>query len=128
MKNCIFCFIAAIFFTSFFGCSTHNSPAMVVFPPHQGRVFITEQTLPSSVEFELISTIEVEKKWYGSTANALMPMAERARKLGANAVIQVRTWFAPSGFSWAAPHAAGQAVMVQDINLLESNGIKGTWN
>jgi hypothetical protein len=128
MQKLISIFLVASLFTIFTGCSTHNSPVMAVFPPHQGRVFITEQSLPSSVEFELISTIEVEKKWYGSSTNAITPLAERARELGANAVIQLKTWFAPSGFSWAAPHAAGQAVKVKNINSLESNGIKGTWN
>lgn len=55
-------------------------------------------------------------------------MADRARELGANAVIQVKTWHQPSGFSWAAPHGSGQAVRIKDVKLLESLGIKGNWH
>lgn len=90
-------------------------------------MFITEQSLPSNIEFEVISTIEVGKRWYGSSNNALIATADRARELGANAVIQSRTWFAPSGFSWAAPHASGQAIYVKDMTSIESVGVKGTW-
>lgn len=109
------------------GCSTHTSTILATYPQHQGRVFVTEESLPSNIEFEMISTIEVGKKWYGSSNNALTSTADRARELGANAIIQSRTWFAPSGFSWAAPHASGQAIHVKNIKLLEAAGIKGTW-
>jgi uncharacterized protein YbjQ (UPF0145 family) len=54
-------------------------------------------------------------------------MAERARQLGANAIIQAKTWHQPSGFSWAAPHGSGQAVRVKDISTMEAKGINGSW-
>jgi uncharacterized protein YbjQ (UPF0145 family) len=76
----------------------------------------------------MIATIDVGKKWYGSSHDAVSAMADRARELGANAVIQSKTWLAPSGFSWAAPHGSGQAVSVRDIKALEQRGVKGTWH
>jgi uncharacterized protein YbjQ (UPF0145 family) len=54
-------------------------------------------------------------------------MADRARELGANAIIQAKTWRQPSGFSWAAPHGSGQAVRIKDIKGLEALGINGAW-
>jgi hypothetical protein len=108
-------------------CSTQTSKPLASYPQYQGRVFITEESPPANIEFDMISTIEVGKNWYGSSNNALTSMADRARELGANAIIQSKTWFAPSGFSWAAPHASGQAIHIKDIKVLESAGIKGTW-
>ncbi len=98
------------------------------YPPHHDKVFVTEQALPADVEFDLIGTIDVGKVWYGSSQNVLTSMADRARELGANAVIQAKTWHQPSGFSWAAPHGSGQAVHLKDVNVLASRGISGDWH
>lgn len=121
-----------------YSCSAHNpfiltnttqsSPvSRNKYPAHNDRVFITEESLPSSVEFDLVSTIDVGKIWYGSSENVLTSMADRARELGANAIIQAKTWHQPSGFSWAAPHGSGQAVRIGDNELLDSLNIKGSW-
>ena len=120
-------------------CSAHN-PFIVSnktvtapiseakFPPHSDKVFFTEQSLPSTVKFELISTIDVGKVWYGSSKSVYKSMAERARQLGANAVVQVRTWHQPSGYSWSAPHGSGQAIRVDDIHELKALSLQGSWH
>lgn len=120
-------------------CSAHN-PLIVSnktvsapvseakFPPHSDKVFFTEQSLPSTVKFELISAIDVGKVWYGSKGRVYKSMAERARQLGANAVVQVKTWRQPSGFSWAAPHGSGQAIHVEDMHQLEALNLQGSWH
>lgn len=120
------------------GCSAHD-PFIITnttdslpvsqskYPNHHDKVFITQQPLPAGVEFELISTVDVGKIWYGSSNDVLASMADRARELGANGVVQAKTWIQPSGFSWAAPHGSGQAVRISDIKALESLGIKGSW-
>jgi hypothetical protein len=95
------------------------------YPAHHDKVFITDQSLPSNVVVEQVATIEIGKIWYGSTKNVTTSMADRARELGANAVIQVKTWHQPSGFSWAAPHGSGLAVRVSDPKALES--LAGSW-
>ncbi len=92
--------------------------------PHE-KVFVTQQGLPSNVVVQEIARIEVGKIWYGSSKNVLTSMAERGRELGANAVIQVKTWHQRSGFSWAAPHGSGLAVRVSDPKVLES--VSGIW-
>ena len=58
------------------------------YPPHHDRVFVTEQSLPSTVAFDVVATVEVGKIWYGSSDKVLVSMADRARELGANAVIE----------------------------------------
>ena len=108
--------------------TTQSSPvSQSKYSAHAEKVFITGQSLPSSVAFDLISTIDVGKVWYGSSEDAYTSMADRARELGANAIIQAKTWHQPSGFSWAAPHGSGQAVRISDIKVLDSLGIKGSW-
>jgi len=120
-------------------CSAHNpfivsnktvsSPVSeATFPPHSDQVFFTEESLPSTVKFELISTIDVGKVWYGSSKSAYKSMAERARQLGANAVVQVKIWHQPSGYSWYAPHSSGQAVHVDDMQQLDALDISGSWH
>ena len=120
-------------------CSAHN-PFIVSnkttsapvseakFPPHTDKVFFTEQPLPPTVKFELISTIDVGKVWYGSSNSVYKSMAERARQLGANAVVQVKTWHQPAGYAWYAPHGSGQAIRVDDLDLLDSLDLEGSWH
>lgn len=95
------------------------------FPAHHDKVFVTQQGLPAGVSFQEIARVDVGKIWYGSSKNVLASMAERGRELGANAIVQVKTWRQPSGFSWAAPHGSGLAVRVSDPKSLES--LSGSW-
>jgi hypothetical protein len=96
------------------------------YPPHSDKVFVTEQELPPGTQFEVISPVDVGKIWYGSSDSVLVSMADRARELGANAVIEVRTWHQPSGFAWAAPHGSGQAVHI-DPQTLTALNLSGSW-
>jgi hypothetical protein len=117
------------------GCAAH-SPMIIKnttdthhisqsqYPPHHDKVLVTQQSLPSSVAVDQLATIEVGKIWYGLSKNVEISMADRARELGANAVIQVKTWHQPSGFSWTAPHGSGVAVRV-DPKASES--LSGIW-
>jgi hypothetical protein len=73
------------------------------------NTFITEKDVDKAF-YRTMKEIKVSKKWYGSTAEMYGDLAQKARKAGADAVINARTWHAPSGFSWAAPHAGGMAV------------------
>jgi hypothetical protein len=77
--------------------------------PFTCRTFISEKDVDKSF-YTTIKDIKVSKKWYGSTSVMYGHLAEKARKTGADAVINVHTWHAPSGFAWAAPHAGGMAI------------------
>jgi hypothetical protein len=120
------------------GCSAHSpfiltnttdsTPVQSTFPSSQDKVFITTQSLPRSVAYVSVSTIDVGKIWYGSTDGVLASLADRARQLGANAVIETKTWHQPAGFAWAAPEGSGLAVRVADIKALEASGVEGTWH
>jgi len=112
-----------------FGCSAHSPMIIqdttdahiiseIKYPSHQNKVFLTEQALPANAEFEVIADIQVGKIWYGSSDSVYESIATKARELGADAVVEVRTWTQPSGFSWAAPHGSGKAVKLKDQNII----------
>jgi hypothetical protein len=128
MKLPLFLSVNALALAFLSGCATQNSTVLAQYPPSHGRVFVTEESLPPDVPFVMIATIDVGKKWYGSSHDAVTATADRARELGANAVIQSKTWLAPSGFSWAAPHGSGQAVKISDMKALEASSVRGTWH
>lgn len=105
------------------GCSAHN-PLIVghttqvepvseaTYTAHTARVLVTEAKLPPDVEYEVIARIDVGRAWYGRTLTVHEQLARRARNLGADAVVEVETWFQPSGYSWWAPHGRGTAVKI----------------
>jgi hypothetical protein len=92
------------------GCSAHN-PFIVKnttdvnqvgatkYPPHSNRVYVTSASLPATAKYEVLGTLEIGKVWYGSSDNVLQSLADGARELGADAVVEVKTWHQPSGWS-----------------------------
>jgi hypothetical protein len=121
------------------GCSTAHDPFIIrdttsasaqspaVYPAHNRKVFLTQQPLPGGTHYELLETIEVGKIWYGSTRDISHSMADRARQIGADAVVEVKTWRQPSGFSWAAPHGSGKAVRFPDAATNNFSDLEGEW-
>lgn len=98
------------------------------YEPHSRSVFITEETLPGTIDYRVIAQIDVGRVWYGSEKSVYGALAERARQLGADAVIQVDTWLQPSGWAWAAPHGRGKAVKILTGDAKkELSGLKGRW-
>jgi hypothetical protein len=92
--------------------------------PGSCRVFITEKDIDKAF-YIAAKDIKVSKKWYGSTAEMFGELADRARKVGADAVINVRTWHSPSGFAWAAPHAGGMAVKLTEAGRKALPNLEG---
>ena len=79
------------------------------------KVFITQSVLPAKIQYEYIGEVKVYKGWRAAV-RVYPKLAKKARKLGANAVINVRTSY---------PHLTGQAIRLQ--NLEDINEIKGIW-
>jgi hypothetical protein len=75
----------------------------------------------------VLESLNVDMGWYGSLDDAKRILADRARKLGADAVINARTWHAPSGGSWASPHGSGQAVKLRKPESVDLEALPGGW-
>lgn len=72
-----------------------------------------------------VAVIDVGKIWYGGSAKVLVSMVDRARELGADPVIEVKTWHQPSGFSWAASHGSGKAVKFKNKASIDFSKLHG---
>lgn len=106
------------------GCSAHNpfilqhttdvarDTAGPQFPAHERPVLVTAALLPDGADYRVSAEVDVGKAWYGRTLSVHEALARQARALGADAVIEVKTWFQPSGYSWWAPHGRGRAVKI----------------
>lgn len=97
------------------------------YPSHSNQVYVTSGPLPDTAQYETLATLEVGKVWYGSSENVLQSLADGARELGADAVIEVDTWHQPSGWSWAAPHGSGKAVKISEAASVDFSGLDGAW-
>jgi hypothetical protein len=128
------CFVAVLVS----GCSAHNpfiiksttdtkQVSQVKRAPHNNPVYVTEASLPTNAKYEILAQLEVGKIWYGSSTNVEQSLADGARKIGADAVIEVKTWRQPSGWSWAAPHGSGKAIKVIEPTSVDFKNLNGAW-
>lgn len=88
------------------------------------NVFVTAQSLPPE-SYTFIADIEIGSNVRFGYGDANKELAERARQLGADAVINAETKYYPSAFSWAAPHGKGQAVKLKSKSAVDS--LQGKW-
>lgn len=87
---------------------------------HAGKVLVTFNQLPASGDFEVIGPISVYKRWFGGTGAAMQLLGQKAREIGANAVVESRVWLAPAFPAQVAPHGSGIAVRIRDAKILEA--------
>lgn len=97
------------------------------YPAHKNPILVTSGGLPIGVKYEVLESIQAGRIWYGSSETVQKQMANRARTIGADAIIFVKTWHQPSGFSWAAPHGTGQAVKLNDPDAVDLTTLPGEW-
>lgn len=101
-----------------------NAPKLA---PHTEKVLFLDNAPPSSVRYEVLGEINAGAVWYGGPDALLDAMADKARSIGADAVVEIGTWKQPSGFSWAAPHATGKAVKILNKKAVNLSALGGTW-
>jgi hypothetical protein len=95
--------------------------------PSRGRIFITKAALPASAKFERVAQIDVGRVTYGIAEVVLIDMADKARELGADAVVEVDIWFQVGSWAWAVPHGKGQAVKMLDKASVDFSTMVGSW-
>ena len=95
---------------------------------HDRRVLVTTEKLDAA-SYELLADLDVTKVFYGSRASVVDALADMAREVGADAVIETRVWWQPAGWGWASPQASGRAVALtavgKEARALE--GVQGEW-
>ncbi|UCV21137.1 hypothetical protein [Ferribacterium limneticum] len=92
------------------------------------KVLVTTSALPAQGDFETLGALYVQSRWPGSTGKARKLLAEQAKGMGANVVVESRVWQGLAFPAVVAPQGSGIAVLVKDHELLESlAGSVGTW-
>ncbi len=94
------------------------------YPPHTNHVYVTGASLPVTVKYEVLGLLDV---WYGSSGGVLKSLADAARNLGADAVVEVSTWNPPEGRSTWAPHGSAKAVKIADPASVDFSSLGGEW-
>lgn len=84
------------------------------------KVLVTASALPAKGDFEALGALHVQSRWPGGTGKANKLLAEQARGMGANAVVEARAWQALAFPAVVAPHGSGIAVRIADDELLRS--------
>lgn len=97
-----------------------DKAAPTIIGEHAGKILVSFNQLPASGDFEIIGPISVYKRWFGGTGAAMQLLGQKARELGANAVVESRVWLAPAFPAQVAPHGSGIAVRIRDIKILEA--------
>jgi hypothetical protein len=94
----------------------------------ENKVLVTFNPLPPEGAYEVIGPISVFKRWFGGTGAAMTLLGEKARSLGANAVVESKVWLAPAFPAQVAPHGSGIAIRVKDPALLKALAdAESTW-
>ena len=107
------------------GCSSLSSstPASggAAASAYTGKVIVSEGKLPEGSKYKVLGTVEANARAGYSSGSSLYPMlADEARKLGANAVVEVSEGRKVTLLSWAAPVVSGKAVKVEDAAALKA--------
>lgn len=93
-------------------------------PAYEGKVLVSQAPLPGDVQHKVIGTVNAQaQSGYGGVETLYPLLAEEARKLGANGVINVSGGRKVAAASWSAPYASGTAIKVENPDDL--GGIQG---
>lgn len=111
------------------GCATRSS-SMALAPTEalwQGPVLVTQSGVPSGIEYKVVGSVQADARVGYDSAVSLYPLlANEARKLGANAVINAKGGRRMTAWSWSAAYVSGTAVKVEDPQSLK--GVPGTYH
>jgi hypothetical protein len=111
------------------GCSTTSSSNVsggAAGSAWEGPVLVSQGALPAGIQYKMIGSVQADARAGYDNAASLYPLlAVEAKKIGANAVVDVKGGHRVSAFSWAAPYVTGIAVKVDDPQKLK--GLSGSF-
>jgi hypothetical protein len=111
------------------GCATSRGVQVTApearAPGSADPVCMLHTALPANIQLTVLGQVEASKEFYGSVNEILPLMADEARKMGADAVINLDTHQRIGFFAWARPVGTGTAVKLankSDLNCLSAGG------
>ena len=90
-------------------------PNATLYPPNNGDICLLAGLPPSDVKYEILGRVVATKRSYGSSDELFLPMALEARKLGADALINLQAeqrFKGPLPWRVTSPTGDGQAIKV----------------
>ena len=114
--------VVAMLFLASSGCSTTSSSTALgpTGPAWYGPILVSPAAVPSGIEYKVIGSVQADAQiGYESVASFYPLLAAEAKKLGANAVVNVKGGRRVTAFSWSAAYVSGIAVKVEDPQMLK---------
>lgn len=121
------------------GCATHSiflasnktsfdrDITIFRYPAHTNKVFVSQGPLPAAIKARVLGYIDVGTVMYNAPHIVYCRMAQKARDIGADAVVEVKIWYQISGWAWAAPHGRGIAIRLAEGQIPDYSSMKGEW-
>lgn len=112
------------------GCAVTTSSTKLVrgqerFTPHAEPVCLLRSPLPAGIQHTLVGDVRGGKRTYGSMEEVLSIMGDEARKVGADAIVNLKTRRDANAWSWARPIGNGDGVKLAnraDLDCLKLGG------
>jgi hypothetical protein len=114
------------------GCAANSTTPIAgtetvkTYPAHTRPLRLVLGDLPPGTQYEVLAKVKAIDGYYGSSDGVERKIAEDARQIGADAIIQTKIWFAPRAFAWAAPHAEGVAVKLAQPESVDFEKLPGS--
>ena len=92
---------------------------------HNQPVCLLKTGLPANISYTVLGNIQGGSEGYDRVGEIIPLMAQEARKLGADAVINMETGRKVGLFAWSRPYGTGTAVRVKnkaDLNCASLGG------
>lgn len=83
--------------------------------------------LPDDFKVEPLGEISAASKRYSSLDRMYKELALRARRVGADAVVNVNIKYKVAAFGWAVPTIAGVAVKITEEGAKPLKSLDGQW-
>jgi uncharacterized protein YbjQ (UPF0145 family) len=115
--------VAMLFAFATSGCSATSSSAAVdpSSPAWEGgAILVSTAEIPAGIEYKVMGSVQANARAGYKSATTLYPLlAAEARKIGGNAVVNVKKARRVKMLSWAAAEVSGIAVRVDDPQMLK---------
>lgn len=92
---------------------------------HNQPVCLLKTGLPANVGHTVLGPIEGSKEFYGSVTEIIPLMAQEARNIGADAIVNMNTGHKIGMWAWSRPYGTGTAVKLNrksDLNCAALGG------
>jgi hypothetical protein len=97
-------------------------------PAHHEPVCLIRAPLSSDIKYTVIGELDGSKRTYGSVSEIIPVMADEARSVGADAIINLKTGQSFSPLAWSRPVGSGLAIKLDKREGFDCQAKNGEWH